>query len=63
MLPGAAKVLSYKNGVYGIPWSLAQKGLFYNLEMMKQAGYNEPPKTWDELIEMSKTMQDQNIAE
>ena len=63
MLPGAAKVLSYKNGIYGIPWSLAQKGLFYNLEMLKKAGYSEPPRTWDELIAMSKKMQAQGIAE
>ena len=33
MLPGAAEVLSYKGRLYGIPWSLAAKGFFYNFEM------------------------------
>ncbi len=34
---------------YGIPFVGSVRGLFYNKDMFKKAGVQEPPKTWDEL--------------
>ena len=62
MLPGAAEVLSYKGRLYGIPWSLAAKGFFYNFDMMAKAGFEDPPRTWPELIAQTQTMQKMGLA-
>jgi len=62
MLPGAAEVLSYKGRLYGIPWSLAAKGFFYNFEMMKKAGFDDPPRSWPELIAQSQKMQQMGLC-
>lgn len=48
---------------YGMPWLLDQKYFFYNEELLKQAGFNEPPKTWEELLDMAKVIKDKGIAE
>ncbi len=35
--------------VYGIPWYMDTRLLFYRKDVFEKAGYNNPPKTWDEL--------------
>lgn len=40
--------------VYGIPWYVDTRLLFYRSDVLKKAGYPEPPKTWDELYDVSK---------
>jgi multiple sugar transport system substrate-binding protein len=39
--------------IFGFPWILDTRVLFYNKDLMKKAGLNpeNPPKTWDELLE------------
>ena len=39
---------------YGMPVSAWVGAMFYNKDILKKAGYDEFPKTWDEFIEMSK---------
>ncbi len=40
--------------VYGIPWYVDTRVLFYRKDILQKAGYNEPPKTWNELYDVSK---------
>ncbi|MCX8056386.1 MAG: sugar ABC transporter substrate-binding protein [Ignavibacteria bacterium] len=40
--------------LYGIPWYVDTRVLFYRSDLLKKAGWKEPPKTWDELYELSK---------
>lgn len=40
--------------VYGIPWYVDTRLLFYRKDIFEKAGYKEPPKTWDELLELSR---------
>lgn len=51
----------------GVPYSLGggynYKYFFYNQRLLDEAGYSEPPASWDELIEMAKAMQDKGVAE
>jgi multiple sugar transport system substrate-binding protein len=49
--------------VYGMPWLLDQKYFFYNEDLLQQAGFSAPPKTWEELIEQSKVMKEKGIVE
>lgn len=40
--------------VYGIPWYVDTRILFYRKDVLAKAGYNVPPKTWEELYDCSK---------
>lgn len=40
--------------VYGLPFLLDQKYFYYNTELLKAAGYDAPPRTWEEVAEMSR---------
>jgi len=42
--------------VYGIWYTTDARVLFYRKDLLKAAGYSEPPKTWDELYEMAKKL-------
>ena len=51
----SAEVLAFTqvNGVqYGLPWTSSTPVMFYNADLMRQAGGDpgSPPKTWDETI-------------
>ncbi|MDR7545064.1 MAG: extracellular solute-binding protein [Armatimonadota bacterium] len=41
---------SWKGKVYGLPWDNYSGLMFYNRKMLKEAGFNEPPKTWEDLF-------------
>ena len=43
---------------YAIPLYIENETMFYRKDLLADAGYNEPPKTWDELLEMSKNIMD-----
>jgi len=40
--------------VYGIPWYVDTRVLFYRKDALAKAGYKSPPKTWDELYDCAK---------
>jgi multiple sugar transport system substrate-binding protein len=48
---------------YGMPWLLDQKYFYYNEELLNQAGFSQPPTTWEELLSMSQAIKDQGIVE
>ncbi|MFC6315354.1 ABC transporter substrate-binding protein [Lapidilactobacillus achengensis] len=54
-LPYSLKMCSTPEGVqYAVPTYTESSVLIYNEDVLKDAGYNEPPKTLDELVEMNK---------
>lgn len=63
IMPGAWTTVEYKSRAYGMPWILDTKYLFYNTEMLQQAGIAAPPKTWAELLEQAKIIKDKGIVE
>ncbi|MFH0948640.1 MAG: extracellular solute-binding protein [Elusimicrobiota bacterium] len=42
--------------LYGIPWYVDTRILFYRKDLLKQVGYDHPPRTWDELIKIGKKL-------
>ncbi len=42
------------NKVYGIPWYVDTRIIFYRKDVFEKAGYNHPPKTWEELLDLSR---------
>jgi multiple sugar transport system substrate-binding protein len=57
------RIVTYKNRLYGMPWMLDQKYFYYNEEMLKAAGFQAPPKTWEEMVQMAKVMKEKKIVE
>jgi multiple sugar transport system substrate-binding protein len=41
---------------YGVPFDGDTHVLFYNKEILERNGFNTPPATWDEYVEQSKTI-------
>jgi len=63
--PQVLNIASDGNGkYYGIPLGAYAMGLAYNIKMLKDAGYDAPPTTWDQAEEMAKklTNRDAGVA-
>lgn len=43
---------------YGVPWYVETRLLYYRTDLAEEAGFTEPPATWDELREMVEGMED-----
>ncbi len=49
----ALKSTIYRMRIWGVPWYTDASLLYYRKDSLAASGYKEPPKTWDEMIEMS----------
>lgn len=47
--PGSVTTTKYGDAVVGVPWYIDTRVLYYRTDLLKEVGYNEAPKTWDEL--------------
>ena len=46
--------MRFQDGIYGVPWYTDAGLLHYRKDLLEKAGFFEPPKTWDELVEQVK---------
>lgn len=49
-----------EGSLYGIPWYIDTRVLFYRKDVLRKAGFNKPPQTWDELYILSKRIKENN---
>lgn len=63
MAPGHLKLFSWGGNLYGIVWNNDTRFFMYNKKMLEDAGIEAPPKTWDEMVEQCKIMQEKGICE
>ncbi len=59
---GAVTMYQVDDRQYGIPFDLGMVGFWYNTELFAQAGIDEPPATWDELLDDVQTLKDAGIT-
>jgi raffinose/stachyose/melibiose transport system substrate-binding protein len=59
---GAVTMYQVDDRQYGIPFDLGMVGFWYNSELFAQAGIDEPPATWDELLDDVQTLKDAGIT-
>ncbi|MDB4868843.1 MAG: transporter substrate-binding protein [Cohnella sp.] len=52
----AARGASVNGKVFGYPTEVEAFALYYNKKLLKDAGFDQPPKTWDELLSMGKAI-------
>ena len=60
---GALDATKYEGRYYGMPWLNDVKYMFVNMELLKQAGIDTAPTTWDELIADAQLCKDEGICE
>ncbi len=48
---GSWETVVYDGKVYGVPWYVDVRVLYYRTDMLKEVGYNKAPDTWDELYD------------
>src|ERR687894_1252027 len=53
-LPGSVEAIAYNGKPYGMPWFTDTGLLYYRKDLLKKSGFNGPPKTWDELKQMTR---------
>ena len=56
LLPSAVAIASIDDTVYGIPFRHDGSGIYYNVDLLKEAGYDSFPTTWADMVEMSKAL-------
>jgi multiple sugar transport system substrate-binding protein len=66
VFPTALEATEYPTGsgrYYGFPWYIEVKYLFYNKNILKEAGITSPPKTLDELWKQAEIIRSKGILE
>ncbi len=51
--PGPMQAVTYKGGVYAIPWYIDAGLLYYRKDLLDKYGF-EPPRTWQELVKTAR---------
>jgi len=57
-----AEAEKYEGTQYGLPLIASARALFYNKDLMEEAGVSQVPGTWDELHEASKKISEKTKA-
>ncbi|QIN78250.1 extracellular solute-binding protein [Rubrobacter marinus] len=58
-LEGPIESNTFEGAVYGVPWFTDAGMLYRRVDLLEQAGFTEPPATWDELKEQVRAVQEQ----
>ncbi len=62
IFPGVLKTNIIDSTLFGIPWYVDTRVVYYRKDILKAAGYNEFPKTWAEALKASETIKRQAKA-
>jgi len=54
---------TFDGKIYGVPWFADVGMLYYRTDLLEEAGFDQPPKTWDELMDMAAEVQDKTNAQ
>jgi multiple sugar transport system substrate-binding protein len=51
------------SALYGIPWYVDTRVMFYRSDLLAKAGYEQPPRTWTQWIDVSRKLVDRKLSE
>lgn len=63
IMPFAMEGISYDGKILGLPWKAEYMVFVYNKQMLADAGIENPPTTWDELVQDSILLKQKGIVE
>jgi multiple sugar transport system substrate-binding protein len=63
IFPAAWNGVTRNGKIYGMPWLMDVKYFMYNKDMLQQAGFTDPPKTWEELVTQAQAIKEKGLAE
>lgn len=61
--PGAWESTEVGGTSYGVPWYVETRVLYYRTDLAEQAGWSQPPATWDELHQFAIDLQEKGGAD
>lgn len=53
---GSVETTKYDNKINGVPWYVDTRVLYYRTDLLKSVGYDQAPKTWDELKDAAQKL-------
>jgi len=53
---GVLKMNVIDSTLYGIPWYVDTRVIYYRRDLLREAGYSEPPRTWEGVLKLSDVM-------
>ncbi|MFN8593113.1 MAG: sugar ABC transporter substrate-binding protein [Thermomicrobiales bacterium] len=62
LFPFNLNAMSYKGKLYGLPYYSDFQIFAYNEKMLQDAGFSEPPKTWDEVRIQAQAAQEAGLV-
>jgi len=60
--PGPLSLYTFDGKSYGVPWNAGMVGFWYSKALFKQAGIDQPPATWTDLLADVKMLKAANIT-
>jgi multiple sugar transport system substrate-binding protein len=63
ILPFAKEGVYYNGEYLALPWKAEWMSFVYNKKLLKDAGFDHPPATWDELIKMSVALKSKKLVD
>jgi len=63
LAPYALQGMTYNGKVYGLSYYADTMDFVYNEALLKKAGIDKAPETWDDVYNMSKTLKDQGVTD
>jgi multiple sugar transport system substrate-binding protein len=63
IFPGALEEVMYKGSYWGIPFLNGVEWFYYNEKMLNEAGFTEPPTTWQELADIGYAAKEQGVID
>lgn len=53
---GSWQTVEMNGGIYGIPWYVDVRVMFYRTDVLKDVGYDHAPQTWEEFYDAAKKL-------
>lgn len=51
-----------RGAIYGIPWYVDTRLIFYRTDVFREAGWDEPPKSWDEWLRLMDSIREKELT-
>ena len=53
---GSVETAKYEDKIVGVPWYIDTRVLYYRSDLLEEVGYDEAPKTWEELSDVAQKL-------